>query len=1305
MDLIGGGAKNPDAFLKFLGDEKPLVGSPFQINFPEYGKETISVVRTGSVNGYGNHSARAPPIPFNKHPRHCDDSDLLSRCACVDCPATCTALSPVRPPTDHQDTCRIASVTCYAFFAILAYLIIIAAFFLGNVFARAKSRRKRRAGLRHRGSGFSFFSEGGEYERVRLDSDEVPNESSDRVRLSRDTSTSSEGGLIGARGLGHFGEEGSSTSSAPDGFGRGIGTDVDLGSFGNVSALEASQPRKYVLNNILSRFFYKLGKFCAGKPYVTFTLAAIFIGISNLGWKYFEVETNPVGLWVAPDSVRKQEKDFFDSEFGPFYRLQQAFLMDTTAFVDLDSLAQANSSPLVGSLRPALSWERLQWMRDFEAEVRSLRSTPNGYSLQDVCFAPAGHGSPCVVQSIMGYFQDDLDGSGVNEDNWNQLLDRCADSPAECLPPFGQPLKRNIVLGGIPPSIHESEFQGSDHGGMIVDRPGRASDARAATISWILDNSMNQSRVAMAMEWEQRLLTFLLEVSGRRPGTDEYGNVAIEHPLSERRQQLGIELAFSTEISLEQEIGSSSNTDVGIVALSYLLMFLYAALTLGDFGRKGDEDESSVRTDGHDSDNELSSQHRARSGWSRRLSSIFSGGPRLEDRSGPSAGLFPRPAGSSQARSRIKARIIRMAIGSKFTLGLFGIAIVLVSVSCAVGIFSALNVKVTLIIAEVIPFMLLAVGVDNIFLLCNEMDKQDSIMPSDGSYGSGSLPRSIAPPTLSHTGGPASHSDSVEDDNAGINIGDTRELLQINSSLQMKVPASERAARALSRMGPSILLSASTQITAFLLGALVPMPAVRNFALYAAGSMFIVAVLHCTVFVAAMALDAGRAESGRIDCLPCLRPKSFVSDEIQTQRAPGHSRPRSDGSRLSRFIKVSYAPTILRPTAKKIIVAIFGGALILSSIGARRLEMGLDQRLALPATSYLRAYFDAINVFLDVGPPVYFVASEKDPSFREGQQALCGRFTTCDPFSLANTLEGERKRSEVSFLAEPASSWVDDFLQWLNPALDQCCRVRKRDPSTFCGPRDSEYICQPCFQERVPPWNITMHGLPEDEEFMMYLKHWLQSPTNEDCPLGGQAAYSTALSLVNDSDTGASKIEASHFRTFFTPLRSQADFINALEAADRISHDITTRTGVKVFAYSLFFVFFEQYTYLSTMAAQILSAAALAVFTITTVLLGSWRTGALVTLCVSSSVFGVAGMMGFWGVQFNALTLVNLSVCSAIGVEFCAHIARAFMRAPGSLPRSHPMSQKERDERAWAALSDVGNSVSRDTHSSRLELV
>lgn len=42
---------------------------------------------------------------------------------------------------------------------------------------------------------------------------------------------------------------------------------------------------------------------------------------------------------------------------------------------------------------------------------------------------------------------------------------------------------------------------------------------------------------------------------------------------------------------------------------------------------------------------------------------------------------------------------------------------VLSSVACSLGIFSYIGIPLTLIVIEVIPFLVLAVGVDNIFIL------------------------------------------------------------------------------------------------------------------------------------------------------------------------------------------------------------------------------------------------------------------------------------------------------------------------------------------------------------------------------------------------------------------------------------------------------------------------------------------------------------------------------------------------------------------------------------------------------------
>ena len=351
-----------------------------------------------------------------------------------------------------------------------------------------------------------------------------------------------------------------------------------------------------------------------------------------------------------------------------------------------------------------------------------------------------------------------------------------------------------------------------------------------------------------------------------------------------------------------------------------------------------------------------------------------------------------------------------------------------------------------------------------------------------------------------------------------------------------------------------------------------------------------------------------------------------------------------------------------------------------------------DQKLALPSESYLVKYFEDLEKYLDIGPPVYFVSRDTDVTHRAGQQQLCGRFTTCEDFSVANVLESERQqRRNSSFIAEPTSSWIDDYLQWLDPSKESCCRVRKRNPEIFCRATDPERLCQPCFLGREPEWNITMNGLPEGEEFMKYLQQWLASSTTEECPLAGRASYGAALALKGDG----SGVEASHFRTFHSPLRTQADFIHSMEAAHRISEDLSEKTGTSIFPYSLHYVYFDQYLRIIGITKELLGLGLASVLIVTALLLGSWRTGLIVTGVVGLTIVSVMGVMGVWGINLNAVSLVNLVISLGIAVEFCAHVARAFMNVGSGLPVDHPSGQKERDERMGIALVDVGPSVSR----------
>lgn len=743
MTFIGRDAKDYRALLEFLGEKKPF-GSPFQINFPP---ETPS--------GY---------LPLDPPPRNCADADLGSKCVCIDCPSVCPLLPPQLTPGERAASCQIGAVTCLSFVLLIAYGLAALAFLLGFTLQRFMRKRKDRS-----------------YERVALSGDTSSSLNNQPVvsqPLHGPPSGSNAGNrssLVGASSLALYfdGEEPSAQEVSRHHLGRGASL---------LDPNETVQPRQYRLNTLLRRAFYRLGLTSASHPWLMFVFVfTIFAGL-NSGWKYFQVETDPVRLWVAPTSESRLQKDFFDEHFGPFYRPQQIFLTAPASDASLTDPI-TNSSSVAEELQPILSWERLQWWDSVEKQIAKLK-TDDGVTLKDVCFKPAGPQGVCVVQSVMGWYGD-LD--DWPEKEWKDRLLNCANAPGDqdCLPPFGQPLSPALVLGGV--------------------KDGDYLGAPSLVVTYVLNNSLDEKVVAKVESWERLLRSFLSDLAENAP-TDA-----------------GTQVFFSTGVSLEEELNKSTNTDVRIVVLSYLVMFLYVSLTLGS--------NSSASEDG----SIIGSFYT----WIVGIPSLF----RKKDVTSPPL------AGVGRRRSTWYPRLPRrMFIGSKFFLGLFGIMLVILSVSASVGLFSFLHVRVTLIIAEVIPFLVLAVGVDNVFILVHELDRQNSLHGPNAQNPAivhgGNGPNGQISPSSYRSPFMSTHDESDAD----------------ADSVPLHLSPEERVARAVAKMGPSILLSTTTETVAFALGALVPMPAVRNFALYAAGSVFLNACLQMTVFVSAMTIDLRRVE-------------------------------------------------------------------------------------------------------------------------------------------------------------------------------------------------------------------------------------------------------------------------------------------------------------------------------------------------------------------------------------------------------------------------------------------------------------
>lgn len=777
-------------------------------------------------------------------------------------------------------------------------------------------------------------------------------------------------------------------------------------------------------------------------------------------------------------------------------------------------------------------FEFVNWWFEKENDIQAIQA--GNRTLSDICFNPTG--DACVIESFTQYFGGNA--GLLLPQNFRSKIESCAEQPVNCLPPFQQPLKRSLLFGG-------------DN--------GKAIESPALVSTFIVNNADNGAEV-----WEAALETYL-------------DNITAE------AQQWGVSLTYSTEGSIEKELNKSTNTDVRIVIISYLVMFAYVSFALGTGGGS--------------------------------ISKSHSAGP-----------------------TTFKDTIQGLLGKTRFGLGLVGIIIVLISVFASAGLCSIFNLKSTLIIAEVIPFLVLAVGVDNIFLLCNELQ--------DINY---------------------------------LNV--TNEL-----------PRHERIGKTLANVGPSILLSSSSEFACFLLASAVSMPAVRNFAVYSSLAILFNTLLQMTTFIAALSLDQQRLEEGRLDLLPWIKVKSGVISLPEDSEAPdsgdvsqllGETTAAEDGF-FGSFISKKLAPILFHTDVRKTVLLVYALAFGIALTLFPEVETGLDQRLALPEDSHLVNYYNDVMTYLNVGPPIYWVVNDIDVTNRTVQRQLCAKFTTCQELSLVNLLEQEYKRANVSTIAEPVASWLDDFLLWTDPDFSDCCRLKVNvfDGPEFCTTQPPRQ-CKPCFADR--PWSFSMDGFPEGPEFMKFFNQWIQSPSDA-CPLAGKAPYSSSVYVKNGT------IVRSSFRNAHTPLRTQSDFINAYHESLRITKEIN-KTGLDVFAYSPFYIFFVQYESIIPLTLSLIAIGLVIVFALASFILGSFVNAGILVLNVTLIMVGMGGAMALTDVSLNAVSLVNLMICLGLAVEFSVHMVRHFnFNSRYEVPeKSRYLSRKM--GRAYNSLLFIGNTT------------
>ncbi|XP_048128326.1 NPC intracellular cholesterol transporter 1 isoform X2 [Rhodamnia argentea] len=543
-------------------------------------------------------------------------------------------------------------------------------------------------------------------------------------------------------------------------------------------------------------------------------------------------------------------------------------------------------------------------------------------------------------------------------------------------------------------------------------------------------------------------------------------------------------------------------------------------------------------------------------------------------------------------------------ISSKVLLGLAGVLIVVLSVLGSVGFFSAIGIKSTLIIMEVIPFLVLAVGVDNMCILVHAVKRQ----PSDMSL-------------------------------------------------------EERISSALVEVGPSITLASLSEVLAFAVGAFIPMPACRVFSMFAALAILLDFLLQVTAFVALIVFDFTRAENNRVDCLPCIKKNSSrASDEVSHQRNPGLLvRYMKD---IHTRILEHWAVKIFI-VAVFVAFSLASMALCTRIEAGLEQQIVLPQDSYLQGyfnnvSEYLRVGPPLYFVVKD-----YNYSSESSHTDKLCSISHCDANSLLNEISRASlTPESSYIAKPAASWLDDFLVWLSPEAfgccrKFINgtycPPDDQppCCSPDEGP----CGLGGVCRDCTTCFLQ-----SDLKNGRPSTEQFRDKLPWFLKALPSADCAKGGHGAYTSSVDL-NGYKSGV--IQASEFRTFHTPLNKQGDYVNSMRAAREFSARVSSSLKMEIFPYSVFYIFFEQYLDIWRVALINIAIALGAIFVVFLVVTSSLWSSIILLIVLAMIVVDLMGVMAVLNIQLNAVSVVNLVMSIGIAVEFCVHIIQAFLICPG----------------------------------------
>nr|BBF90244.1 patched protein [Eptatretus burgeri] len=660
---------------------------------------------------------------------------------------------------------------------------------------------------------------------------------------------------------------------------------------------------------------------------------------------------------------------------------------------------------------------------------------------------------------------------------------------------------------------------------------------------------------------------------------------------------------------------------------------------------------------------------------------------------------------------------------SQGAVGLAGVLLVALSVAAGLGLCSLLGISFNAATTQVLPFLALGIGVDDIFLLAHSFTEM-------GQYRA--------------------------------------------------IPLERRTGECLKRTGTSVALTSINNMAAFFMAALIPIPALRAFSLQAAIVVVFNFAMVLLIFPSILSLDLHRRRQGRLDLICCFYSTSVTrlvetqpvrmspasrnedgisppppysyspvvfpetqitmhstvevqydptsqrcittvhpcaevmvqayADEVSSPPArarcadptplpsPSLSPPETTssqrdllsderpggGGRCSRwsvqnFARERYAPWLLLRKTKAVVISLFLCLLMVCLYGTTRVRDGLDLTDIVPRGTREHAFLSAQAAYFSFYN-VYLVTTD-GVDYPQSQEAL---------------LQLHASFAELPFVVHPSENalpptWLHHFRDWLQglqTAFDADWKAGRISRTSFRNASDAgalAYVLLIQTGEIARPLSLNQltkrqlldeHGIIDPDRFYIYLTAWAsndpvayaasQGNLRPEPPEWFFAGYEDNPDALRIKP--AERIEFAQFPFYLGGLHDTPDYLRAIESA-RALCEASARAGVPCYPAGQPFLFWEQYVGLRHWLLLALSVALTCTFFVCSLLLfNPWTAGLLVSVLAMMTV-ELFGMMGLLGIKLSAVPVMNLIASVGVGVECTLHVALGFLTATGDRDR------------------------------------